>query len=386
MQSRRLGQLRPYLFDQIDRLKESYFRAGKELLDLGIGDPDLGAPSILTDLLSAACKKREHHRYPPSRGLKMLIDAVRNWAGDFHGVKLDDDEIIITIGSKEAIGHLPLAVINPGDTVFVPDPGYPVYNSASIFADARVATFPLKKENDFWPEFSEIDLSGVNPGSLLFLNYPNNPTSAITDAERFQDAIDFCRRNDIIIANDSAYSEITYDQPAVTLFPLAKDAGVPYVEFFSFSKTFCITGWRVGFAIGSPEVIRALGRVKSNLDSGVFGAIQETMALAMENYFVDITERIRDIFRKRRDVLIDKLNKSDLSYHVPEATFYFWVEVPGNMKSIEFCKLLIEQTGIVATPGVGFGIYGEGYFRLSITSGVEVIREAGDRLGRLSFN
>ncbi len=385
MQSRRLRQLPPYLFDQIDRLKRDFMDEGREVLDLGIGDPDIGAPPELTGLLADICKKKEHHRYPPSRGLSLLIDAVRRWAENEYGVKPDEREVLVTIGSKEAIGHLPLAVSDPGDTVMVPDPGYPVYNSASIFAGSGVITVPLEEKNGFWPDFSGIDMTGVDSGSLMFINYPNNPTAAVADEDKLKEAIEFCRSNNIILANDAAYSEIIYQGRAAALFPLAREAGIPYIEFFSFSKTFCITGWRIGFAIGSPGVIAALEKVKSNLDSGVFGAIQETMAIALQEHYGEITERIRGVFRERRDILAEGLRESDLDFRLPEATFYFWIDVPGEMDSIEFCKLLMEQTGIVATPGVGFGKKGEGYFRLSVTSDRDKIREAGGRLGEFSF-
>jgi len=384
MESKRLAQLPPYLFVEIDRLKDNYRRAGRTILDLGIGDPDLGAPPELVDAFRTALERPPHHRYPPDRGLPELLDSIRKWSHRFYHTPLEREEILVTIGSKEAIGHLPLAVVNPGEIVLVPDPGYPVYYSSVLFAGAVSRRFPLQESNGYWPHFSAIDSGTLGHARLMFLNYPNNPTSALSDSDRFREAIECCREHQIILVNDAAYSEITYDQPTTPLFPIAKEAGIPYIEFFSFSKTFSITGWRVGFAIGSVDVVRALAKIKSNLDSGVFGAIQEAVAFTLDHHFTAITTRTRSIYRERRNILVESLNRSGLSFTVPPATFYFWIRTPGGMKSIDFCRLLLEEIGIVATPGIGFGEHGEGYFRLSITNETENIQEAGRKLEELS--
>jgi LL-diaminopimelate aminotransferase len=383
MRSKRLEQLPPYLFDEIDGLKESYIRSGREVLDLGLGDPDLGAPGELVESLKKAVEVVRYHRYPPGRGLARLVDAIRKWAEDSHGVRLAPDEVLVTIGSKEAIGHLPLAVVNPGDGVLVPDPGYPVYNASAVFAGARSVRFPLKEKNTYFPDFGAFDRGDLRKARLLFLNYPNNPTAAMAGEDHFKEAIGFCRRHGLILANDAAYIEIRYGKPAVPLFPAAKKAKAPFIEFFSFSKTFSITGWRIGFAVGSPEVISALAQVKANLDSGVFCAIQEALAEVMEGGMQRLTERITAVYRERRDMLAGSLARSGLEFSPPEATFYFWVKNPTHMNSIDFCRFLLEEMEIVATPGVGFGAQGEGYFRLSITTGDDTIREAGSRLETL---
>ncbi|MCK4350428.1 MAG: aminotransferase class I/II-fold pyridoxal phosphate-dependent enzyme, partial [Candidatus Krumholzibacteria bacterium] len=278
MRSKRLDSLPPYLFVEIDRLKQEFRESGRDVLDLGIGDPDIGPPSELLEALRSNLAELRHHRYPPDRGLPVLIEAVRRWAQRSHGVSLDPSEILVTIGSKEAIGHLPLAIVDPGETVIVPDPGYPVYYSSAVFAGAKGFRLPLRKSNGFLPDFGEIDTSTSEGAKLMYLNYPNNPTSVMGETGIFRDACAFCRGNEILLVNDAAYSEVTYERPFEPLFPIARDEGVPYIELFSFSKTFSITGWRVGFAIGSPEVITSLAKIKANLDSGVFGAIQESVA------------------------------------------------------------------------------------------------------------
>lgn len=383
MQSDRLKRLPPYLFVEIDRKKGEYVRSGREVLDLGIGDPDLGAPPELVDTLIGSLENIEYHRYPSDRGLPRLIAAIQGWALEMYGVSLETDEILVTIGSKEAIGHLPLATVNPGEAVLVPDPGYPVYNSSAVFAGADTVKMPLLKENGFFPRFDEIDPSDLKRSRLVYLNYPNNPTSATAGKENLEQAISFCGENALLLVNDAAYSEISYESRQPALFPLAKEKDIEYIELFSFSKTFAITGWRVGFAIGSPGVISALARLKANIDSGVFSAIQAAAASALETGFADITGRIIDIFRKRRDTLAASLEKGGFSFTVPEATFYFWIEVPGGGSSIEYCGKLLEKTGIVATPGTGFGEHGEGYFRLSITAPEDTILKAGRKLEEL---
>jgi LL-diaminopimelate aminotransferase len=383
MRSKRLEQLPPYLFVEIDGLRASYLQSGRSVLDLGIGDPDLGAPNELVEALGSALSKTAHHRYPPSRGLNRLIDAVRSWAATRHGAAVDRDEVLVTIGSKEAIAHLSLAIVDPGDAVLVPDPGYPVYCASASFAGASCVRMPLDEALGYKPDFRDLARRDLSRARLMFLNYPNNPTSAIADRAFYRDAIEFCRSRGMALASDAAYGEIWYEEPTVPLFPLAREAGIPHIEFFSFSKTFSITGWRVGFAIGSREIIASLSQLKNNIDSGVFGAIQEAVADTMERHYDRILDRIRAVYRERRDALAAHLERSGLSFTVPRATFYFWVRTPRGAGSMEFCRYLLEECGIVATPGVGFGGSGEGHFRLSITADTEIVREAGRRIEAL---
>lgn len=382
MQSRRLRELPPYLFVEIDRKKRAYAASGRRVLDLGIGDPDLGAPPELVAALSGALSVASHHRYPPSAGLPVLVEAVRGWARSIFGVAPGEGEIIITIGSKEAIGHLPLAVADPGDVVLVPDPGYPVYRSSAVLAGARPVPVPLSADRGWWPDLGAVGAGDLGRGRLAYLNYPNNPTAATADPERWREAAEFASRTGIILAADSAYGEIFFGERPAPLFPTAREAGVPFIEFFSFSKTFSITGWRIGFAIGSPEVVRALADLKANIDSGAFGAIQEAVAAALTGPYDRVTGAIRETYLERRDLLAGSLERAGFSFALPRATFYFWVRVPGGGSSIEFCGRLLDETGIVATPGIGFGAGGEGYFRLSITAPTATIRQAGEALER----
>lgn len=385
MQSLRLEKLPPYLFTEIDKLKNSFMESGKDILDLGIGDPDFGPPEQLVDSLKAALDNNEFHRYPSGCGLPHLKRAIRGSIKSRYGIELEDKEILVTIGSKEAIGHLPLAVTNPGDIVLIPDPGYPVYNSSAVFAEAVPYPIPLKESSGYWPEFGKIDPEVLEKTKLIYLNYPNNPTSAVSDKAKFAQAVEFCKENDIILANDAAYSEISFDKPPELLFPTARNAGISYLEFFSFSKSLSIAGWRVGFAVGSEKVISALSRMKANIDSGVFSAIQEAIAVILESDFENINHDIMTIYRERREILSAGLDKAGFDYLLPEATFYFWVKVPGGARSMQFCKYLLKETGIICTPGVGFGRYGEGYFRLSLTADTRVIKRAAGSLGKIKL-
>ncbi len=384
MRSKRLEQLPPYLFVEIDRLKESALRSGRTVHDLGIGDPDLGAPRELLAALERALTDASHHRYPPGRGLNRLIDSIRMWADRRYGVSVGREEVLVTIGSKEAIAHLPLAIVNPGDSVLIPDPGYPVYYSSAVFAGASCVRLPLAEERAFLPALDGIDPRTLPGARLLFLNYPHNPTAAVA-GERFRrEAIEFCGARGLVLASDAAYGEIWYDELAVPFFPEARGAGIPYIEFFSFSKTFSITGWRIGFAIGSPEIIAALSQLKNNIDSGVFGAIQEAVAETMDNHYEKIMAEIRLVYRERRDILAGSLARAGFAFTPPQATFYFWVRTPERRGSMEFCRDLLEECGVVATPGIGFGERGEGYFRLSITAPTDTVREAGRKIEDLS--
>jgi len=384
MQSDRLGRLPPYLFVEIDRLKKEYIESGREVFDLGIGDPDRGAPPALVKALKSALDDPENHRYPPDTGMPRLKEAVRGLASRYQGVDLSHDEILITIGSKEAIGHLCLAVANPGDLVLVPDPGYPVYNSSAVFAGARVNYMPLKESNDYWPEFEAVGKEEALKARLLYLNYPNNPTAATAEREEFLDAVRFCGSNTILPVNDAAYCDIFYERRPELLFPRAKEAGIPYLELFSFSKTLSITGWRIGYAIGSREVISSLARLKANIDSGVFMAVQIAVAEILETEYEDIRDETMALYAKRREMLCEGLKKGGFEFSAPEATFYFWVKVPEGNDSVSFCRRLLRETGIISTPGVGFGPQGEGYFRLSLTAGTDIIRAASARLSNFA--
>ncbi len=379
----RILTLPPYLFAAIDRMKQEAIRSGIDIINLGIGDPDQPTPAHIIERLQQAAKNPRHHQYPSYDGMREFRAAVARWYQHRFGVTLDPDtEVLTLIGSKEGIGHLPLAVINPGDVALVPSPGYPVYAVATLFAGGKPQMIPLRKTNNFHPDFEAIPSSALKRAKLCFLNYPNNPTSATTTPEFFRDAVAFARRRRLIIAHDAAYSEIYYDgrrPPSFLEVEGARDVGV---EFHSLSKTFNMTGWRIGFVVGNRNVIAALGKVKSNLDSGVFQAIQEAGIAALESP-QQVTDAIRRRYQERRDLFVPGLKQLGFEVDLPAASFYVWVRVPKRTTSAAFTARLLQQAGIVTTPGNGFGDAGEGCIRMTLTVSSERLREALDRMKRL---
>lgn len=376
----RLSQLPPYLFAEIDRMKQEALAQGVDIINLGIGDPDLPTPKPIIEKLKQAAEDSLNHQYPSYEGLLSFRQAVANWYQARFKVKLNPEkEVLSLIGSKEGIGHIPLAFVNPGDKVLVPDPGYPVYKAGTIFAGGIPVIMPLLKENNFLPDISSISTREVEAAKLMFLNYPNNPTTAVSTKEFFREAIDFAARHNIIICHDAAYSEVTYDgYKPISFLELggAKEVGI---EFHSLSKTYNMTGWRIGFAVGNAQVLAGLGAIKTNLDSGVFQAIQEAgiAALTCHQQAMDHTH---NQYQKRRDLMIESLQELGYQPEVPLATFYIWSRVPKPHTSAEFAALLLKKTGIVVTPGIGFGQYGEGYFRITLTTPQERLAEALNRL------
>jgi LL-diaminopimelate aminotransferase len=311
--------------------------------------------------------------------------AVSRWFEKRFGVKCNPQaEVFTLIGSKEGIAHIPLAFVNPGDYVLVPSPGYPVYRVSTLFAGGIPYFLPLRKESGFLPDLSEIPESVAQKAKLLFINYPNNPTSATAEKPFFKEVVAFARRYQIIVCHDAAYSEVAFNgYRPLSLFEVegAKEIGI---EFHSLSKTFNMTGWRIGFAVGCSEIISVLGRVKTNIDSGVFQAIQEA-GIAALNHFETPLPEIVQVYEKRRDVMIKGLREIGLEVDPPRATFYLWIRVPKRYTSAQFAALLLEQGGIVATPGNGFGDEGEGYIRMALTVDEKRCKEAIDRLKRIKF-
>jgi LL-diaminopimelate aminotransferase len=311
--------------------------------------------------------------------------AAGQWFEKRFGVKLDPKtEVLALIGSKEGIAHIPLAFVNPGDYVLVPSPGYPVYRVSTLFAGGTPYFLPLRKENGFLPNLSQIPEEVAKKAKLLFINYPNNPTSAIAERPFFEEAVAFARRYQIIVCHDAAYSEVAFDgYRPLSFFEIegAKEIGI---EFHSLSKTFNMTGWRIGFAVGCPEIISVLGRVKTNIDSGIFQAIQEAGTEALNHFDTPLPEIIK-IYEKRRDVMVKGLREIGLEVEWPKATFYLWIQVPRGYTSTQFATLLLEQGGIVATPGNGFGEAGQGYIRMALTVEETRLREAIERLKQIKF-
>jgi LL-diaminopimelate aminotransferase len=378
----RLKRLPPYLFARIDKIKQEEIKKGKKLIALGIGDPDLPTPSFVIDRLTQAAKRPANHQYPSYWGMMDFRRAVARWYEDRFGVRLNpENEVITLIGSKEGIAHIPLAFVNPGEAVLVPDPGYPVYAAATLFAGGVPLQFPLLDKNDFLPDFGELEhLVKKGPRArILFLNYPNNPTSASASLDFFKEVVAFARKHEIIVCHDNAYSEIYFDgkaQPSFLEVPGAKEVGC---EFHSLSKTFNMTGWRVGFLVGNPRIVDGLAQVKTNVDSGAFNACQEAGIAALENY-ASFCQELRGIYQARRDVLVPALQSIGLDCRKPDATFYAWAKLPRGQSSEDFVLKLIREKGIVSTPGNGFGAAGEGYVRFTFCSDVSVLKQVAEAL------
>jgi LL-diaminopimelate aminotransferase len=383
--AKRIEQIPPYLFAEIDKKKEEMRNKGVDIIDLGIGDPDLPTPRAIIERLKETSGDPKNHRYPSYEGMIEFRTAVTQWFEKRFGVKCNPrTEVFTLIGSKEGIAHIPLAFVNPGDYVLVPSPGYPVYRVSTLFAGGTPYFLPLRKENGFLPRLSEIPEAVAKKAKLLFINYPNNPTSAIAEKPFFEEVVAFARRHEIIVCHDAAYSEVAFDGYRPLSFFEVEGAKEVGIEFHSLSKTFNMTGWRIGFAVGCSEIISVLGRVKTNIDSGVFQAIQEAGIVALNHFETPLPEIIK-VYEKRRDVMIQGLREIGLEVDPPRATFYLWIRVPKGYTSAQFAALLLEQGGIVATPGNGFGDEGEGYIRMALTVDEKRCKETIDRLKGIKF-
>ncbi|MGE5300864.1 MAG: LL-diaminopimelate aminotransferase, partial [Acidobacteriota bacterium] len=332
----RVKNLPPYLFASIDKMKQEARARGVDVIDMSIGDPDLPTPSHIVDAMKRAVEKPEHHRYPSYEGMLSFRQAVADWYRRRFGASLDPKtEVLSLIGSKEGIGHLPLAFVEPGDTVLVPSPGYPVYPVSVLFAGGESCLMPLRQENDFLPDFSEIPQSTLLNTRMMFINYPNNPTSVTAPRKFYEDVINIADKYNIIVCHDAAYSEIYFDDEKPLSFMEidgAKDVGI---EFHSLSKTYNMTGWRIGFAVGNADVIAALGKIKTNLDSGVFQAIQEASIVAL-NTDERVLSGIRNTYQERRDILYRGLRDIGIELEKPKASFYLWARVPKGFDSSRF--------------------------------------------------
>lgn len=376
----RLLELPPYLFVEIDRLKNIALSEGKDIIDLGIGDPDIPTPSVIVESLKKAVDNPQHHRYPSTVGMMSFRETACSWFKARFGVSIDPaKEITSIIGSKEGIGHIPFAFVNPGDYVLVPDPSYPVYKNATMFAGGTPYIMPLLKENGFIPDLQAIPEDIAKKSKLIFLNYPNNPTAALATKDFFKELIEFALKYNIIVCHDAAYTEICFDGYKAPSFLEVEGAKEVGIEYHSLSKTFCMTGWRLGFAVGNPDVIAGLVKIKSNLDSGVFQAIQEAGITALTKGLAPASD-IYDVFGKRRDVFVSGIRKLGLECELPKSTFYLWITVPKGYTSSEFAMKLLNNADLILTPGNGFGKYGEGYIRAALTVPENRIKEAIDRI------
>jgi LL-diaminopimelate aminotransferase len=380
--AQRIQSLPPYLFAEIDRLKREVAARGVDLINLGIGDPDTPTPAHIVARLREAAGEPHNHRYPDYEGLLAFRQAAAAWMERGYGVRLDPaTEVVSLIGSKEGIANMAVAFVDPGDVVLVPDPGYPVYHIGTQFNGGVTYPLPLRRENAFLPDLAAIPDEVTKRAKLLWLNYPNNPTSAVAPRAFLADAIRFAERHGIILCHDAAYAEIYFGErpPSVLELPGGRDVAI---EFHSLSKTFNMTGWRVGFAAGNPELIAGLGKVKTNVDSGVFQAVQEA-AIAALGSEPSVVEGLRTMYRERRDALVAGLAGIGLPCDPPAGTFYVWCPVPRGQTAGALAMRCLTEAGVVVTPGNGFGESGEGYIRLTLCSPTARLREAVDRLRSL---
>jgi len=382
MYALRMSSLPPYLFARIDEMKIKQQEKGVDIIDLGVGDPDLPTPPHIVESLCRAAKDPENHHYPSYAGMAAYRNAVAGWYKQRFSVSLDAGrEVIALMGSKDGIAHIAEAFVNPGDYVLAPSPGYPVYRTGTLFAEGKVHEMPLTSENNFIPVLSDIPAQVAKGAKILYINYPNNPTAAVAPYGFYREVVDFASDNNIVVVSDNAYSEIAFDGYRAPSFLETTGAIDVGIEMHSLSKTYNMTGWRIGMAVGNAEILAGLGRVKTNVDSGVFNAVQHAAITALSGSQACVKEACA-VYQERRDVLIAGLRGLGFDVPSPRATFYVWLPVNDCMA---FSAKLLNEAGIVSTPGVGFGSSGEGYVRFAITRPVARINEAIERMRRLEL-
>ena len=378
--ARRIENLPPYLFVEISKKIAEKQAKGEDVISLAIGDPDIPTPSHIIERLCRASEDPKNHRYPESGGLPEFRRAISKWYQKRFGVALDPDkEVLPLIGSKEGIGHIALCFIDPGDTALVPDPAYPVYSISTMFAGGLPHCMPLIQENEFLPDLTAIPKDIARKAKVIWINYPNNPTSAVADLKFFEGVVAFAKRHGIAVCHDGPYTEVAFDGYRPVSFLQAEGSREVGVEFHSLSKSYNMTGWRVGMAVGNPAMIDALKRVKSNLDSGIPQALQHAAIEALTGPQDCISEH-NTIYQRRRDRLLQALNQIGIQAKPPRASLYIWAKVPKGYTSVEFATLLLDEVGVVVIPGVSYGKHGEGYIRLSLTVPDKRLEEAIDRL------
>ena len=380
----RIEELPPYLFARLDKLRDEKAASGVDVITLAKGDPDLPTPQAVIDRLYAAAGNPSTHQYCED-GLDTFRQAISNWYDRRFGVALDPaNQLVPLIGSKEGIAHVPLALVNPGDFVLVPDPGYPVYSIGTNLVGGRVHFMPLKAESGWMPDLEAIPADVLKKAKAIWLCYPNNPTSAVAGLGFYEQVIEFGLRNGLAVCQDAAYSEVTFDgyrAPSILEAPGADECAI---EFHSLSKTYNMTGWRIGWAAGNARLVEALARVKSNMDSGIFAAVQEAAIQAIELSQSWIDDR-NAVYQRRRDQVVDILRKMDLEPEVPKASLYVWTPVPSGYDSSEFAAKAINEAGVIVTPGLGFGPSGDSHFRISLTTPDDRLTEGLERLAKLQL-
>ncbi|MDP7417675.1 MAG: aminotransferase class I/II-fold pyridoxal phosphate-dependent enzyme [Desulfobacterales bacterium] len=379
MKFSRVLRLPPYVFAEVDKLKISLRRADKDIIDLGMGNPDLPTPPHVVDKLLEAAQKPSNHRYSASRGIAKLRAAIANWYKNRYDVDIDpESEVVVTMGAKEGISHLVLSLISPGDVVFAPNPTYPIHPYSVIIAGGDLRSIPREKNRDFFEDLQIATEQTWPRPKMLIISFPHNPTTEVVDLEFFQKICNFAKENDIIVVHDFAYADLVFDRDMAPSFLQIDGAKTIGVEFFSMSKSYSMPGWRVGFCIGNSEIIAALTRIKSYLDYGIFQPVQIAAIIAL-NSDQSCVKDIVNIYRSRRDVLVDGLNRSGWPTDRPKATMFVWAGIPEkfqDMGSVEFSKFLIREAGVAVSPGRGFGEYGDGYVRFALVENEERIRQA----------
>ena len=380
----RIEELPPYLFARLDKLRDEKAASGVDVITLAKGDPDLPTPQAVIDRLYAAAGNPSTHQYCED-GLDTFRQAISNWYDRRFGVALDPaNQLVPLIGSKEGIAHVPLALVNPGDFVLVPDPGYPVYSIGTNLVGGRVHFMPLKADSAWMPDLEAIPADVLKKAKAIWLCYPNNPTSAVAGLGFYEQVIEFGLRNGLAVCQDAAYSEVTFDgyrAPSILEAPGAAECAI---EFHSLSKTYNMTGWRIGWAAGNARLVEALARVKSNMDSGIFAAVQEAAIQAIKLPQSWIDDR-NAVYQRRRDQVVDILRKMDLEPEVPKASLYVWTPVPSGYDSSEFAAKAINEAGVIVTPGLGFGPSGDSHFRISLTTPDDRLTEGLERLAKLQL-
>jgi LL-diaminopimelate aminotransferase len=382
----RINQLPPYLFAEIDRKKKAAIERGVDIISLGVGDPDLPTPAHVIKAGQAALAKAANHQYPFGAGLLSFRKAVAAWMNKRFDVALDPAaEIYSLIGSKEGLGHLPLAFLNPGDVALVPDPAYPVYKNATLFAGGKPYLMPLLEKNAFLPDLKKIPAAVLKKAKILFLNYPNNPVAAIAPRAFLEEVVAFAKKHKLIVAYDNAYSEMFYEEAPLSFLeiPGAKDVGI---EFHSLSKTYNMTGWRIGWVCGNADLIKGLATIKDSVDSGAFQAIQEAAIAALEDSASEgFVKDMRTLYKRRRDLFVDAMTKAGWMMPKPAATFYIWARTPKGFSSTQTAGKLLDEVGVVCTPGVGFGPSGEGYVRFALSVDEKRMLEAVERIKKVKW-
>jgi LL-diaminopimelate aminotransferase len=387
--AKRLEKIPPYLFASIERKRCELVAQGVDVINLGVGDPDQPTLAHVVAAMHAAIDEPTNHTYPPYQGIPDFRQAAAEWMARRFGVTglNPETQVISSIGSKEAIHNIFLAFVEPGDTVLIPDPGYPVYRSSTIFAGGEPYTMPLLAENHFLPDLGAVPETIARQAKLLWVNYPSNPTGAVAPLEFFAELVDYCRHYEILLCHDHAYAEIGYDgykPPSILQVPGALDVAI---EFHSLSKAYNMTGWRIGFVVGNIQGIQGLAQVKSNVDSGVFKAVQRA---AIAGFGTPETElqRLNAIYQQRRDTIVAGLRSLGWQMTAPKASLYVWAPVPPAYRSSEFVTCLLEKCGIVVPPGHGYGAAGEGFFRIALTvpndrmaAAIQRMADAGIRYG-----